>query len=122
VRPLKDGCGTDGEIEFALVAAVEPALANRDALTGDAGWADRARGPKPSLKVEASGFGVRDEGEELEGANGGLAHLDRLSYVRIKARIVDIASIIVAFETPTWATYAMAYCSAASASGLEQSA
>ena len=44
MRPLEDGCCADGEVQLALIAAVEAALASRDAVAGVAG---RANGTRP---------------------------------------------------------------------------
>lgn len=46
MRPLEDGCRADGEVQLALVAAIEAALANSDAVAGNAGWANGTLRPQ----------------------------------------------------------------------------
>ena len=74
MRTLEDGAGANGEVQFALVAAIEAALARRDPILPTACRASDAVRPKPFLKVEAGGFRIRYQGEELEGAYRALAH------------------------------------------------
>jgi hypothetical protein len=80
VRPLENRACTNGEIELALVAAVESlAFAGGDAILTSTRRAGGAFGPKTALEVDASGRFVREHLEELKGADCALAHSGSLS-------------------------------------------
>ena len=51
MRPLENRCRANGEVELALVAAIESALASRDAILTGTGWAGNSIRPKAGLKV-----------------------------------------------------------------------
>ena len=74
MRPLKDGCRPHREIQFALVAAVEPTLASRNAILTGARWAGNPIGPKTGLKVNPCCLLVGEHCEKLKGRNCALAH------------------------------------------------
>ena len=74
VRTLEDRPSTDGEIELALIAAVEASLTGRDAILTGASWARNTFRPKTTLKVDAGGFLVWEHLKQLEGADSRTAH------------------------------------------------
>ncbi len=74
MRPLEDRPGADGEILFALVAAVEATLARRDALAEAAVRTTDAVRPQTAFEVDPRRLLVREHLEKLEGRNGALAH------------------------------------------------
>ena len=74
VRPLEDGAGADGEILFALIAAIEATLARRDPLAKAADRATRTIRPEPFFQAPPGSFLIGDHLEKLEGGNGALAH------------------------------------------------
>ena len=75
MRPLEHRSGTDGEIQFAGVAAVEPALARGDVPRGFAGWTDRSVRPKARLQKQPRRLGIREHLENLKRANCAFAHV-----------------------------------------------
>ena len=74
MRPLKDGASADGEVLLALVAAIEAALAGRDAILAAACWADRAIRPQTRFEVKPCGLRVWNQGKEFKSAYRALAH------------------------------------------------
>ena len=67
--------GTDGEIQFAGVAAVEAALARGDVPRGFAGRTDRSIRPKARLQKQPRRLGIGEHLEQLKRANCTLAHV-----------------------------------------------
>lgn len=74
MRPLENGCRSHREIQLALVATVEAALAGGDALTTGASWANDPIRPKAGLKVNPCCLLVGEHCEKLKGRNCALAH------------------------------------------------
>jgi hypothetical protein len=74
MRPLKNGCRPNREIQLAFVAAVEPTLACRNAILTGASWAGDPLRPKAVLKVNPRCPLVGEHCEKLEGRNCALAH------------------------------------------------
>ena len=74
MRPLKDGCCPNGEVQLASIAAVEAALASRDAILTGASRAGNSIRPKAGFKVKPCCLLVGEHLEELEGADCALAH------------------------------------------------
>jgi hypothetical protein len=72
--PLENRCCADGEIQLALIAAVEATLASRDAILTGASWAGNPIRPKAGLKVNPRCLLVGEHCEKLEGRNCALAH------------------------------------------------
>jgi hypothetical protein len=75
VAALKDGPGADGEVELALIAAVEAGLTGRDAILTGAGWASNAFRPEARLQVEPRCLFIGKHLEKLEGADCRAGHL-----------------------------------------------
>jgi len=75
MRTLEDGPCTDSEIYLAFVAAIEAALAGRDAILAAASRADNAVRPKPCFKINPRCFRVWNQLEEFKGAYCALAHV-----------------------------------------------
>jgi hypothetical protein len=71
MRPFKDGCRADSEVQLALVAAVETTLASRDAITTSTGRADCSLRPEARFQVNPCCLLVGEHREELEGAATG---------------------------------------------------
>src|SRR5579859_2065621 len=71
---LENRSRANREIELASVASVVPGLARRDPLSSLAGRAYRTVGPETALQVHARRFFVREQLEELEGADSRFAH------------------------------------------------
>jgi len=74
VRPLKDGASSDGEVQFARVAAIETALARRDVLRAFAGRAERPVSPDARFQKEPRRLGIGKHLENLKRAYGAFAH------------------------------------------------
>lgn len=75
VRPLENRACTDGEIQLALVAAVEAlALAGGDVILTAARWADGAFRPQTAFEVHPRRGFVGEHLKELKGADRALAH------------------------------------------------
>lgn len=74
MRPLKNRCCPNREIQFASIATVEAALASRDATLTRAGWAGDSIWPEARLKVKPCCLLVRKHCEQLNGRDCALAH------------------------------------------------
>lgn len=75
VRSLEDGAGANREVLFALIAAIEAFLTDRDTFAEAADRAAWPVRPKATFKVGASGFLIGKHLEQLEGGDGRLAHV-----------------------------------------------
>lgn len=91
VGALENRSGSDREVLFALVAAVEAALASRDSLAKAANRAARPIRPKAALKIDPRRFLVREHLEKLESGNCALGHR-ATPWLRTKNRIKFLGS------------------------------
>lgn len=74
MRPLENGCCPYREVQFASIAAVEAALACRDAILTRASRAGNPIRPEAGLKVKPCCLLVGEHCEKLKGRNCALAH------------------------------------------------
>jgi hypothetical protein len=74
MRPLENRPGTDSEIEFAGVAAVECPFPAGDTFTRPTRGTCGTVGPQAVLKVFPGGLLIRDKIEKLESADCTSAH------------------------------------------------
>ena len=95
VRPLKDRARADGEVRLAGVAAIEAALAGRDALRLVAAGANRPIRPTLAFHVDPRGLRVGEHLEQFKGGDGGLAHWATSSPSRSSKRIATNKSSTV---------------------------
>jgi hypothetical protein len=75
VGSLKNRSGSDCEVLFALVAAIKPVFACRNALAKSTHGAARSIRPKAPLKIDPSRLLVGEHLEKLESGNCALGHL-----------------------------------------------
>jgi len=74
MRPLEDSSRAHSEVQLALIAAVETALASGNAFLSCTGRASCSIRPKAGLKVNPRRLLVGEHCEKLEGRNCALAH------------------------------------------------
>jgi hypothetical protein len=82
VRPLENRTSANREILFALVAAIEAALARRDALAKPADRAADAVRPEAAFEINPRRLLIREHCEKLEGRNGAAGHRQALVFYR----------------------------------------
>lgn len=74
MRPLENRSSPNGEVLFALIAAIEAFLSGRDPLAKSADGATRAVRPKARFKIGARRLLIREHLEKLESGNRALGH------------------------------------------------
>ena len=74
MRPLENRCRADGEVQLALIAAVEAVFAGSDTFVPCTSRAGSSIRPKAGLKVNPRCLLVGEHCEKLEGRNCALAH------------------------------------------------
>lgn len=82
VRPFKDRARPDREILLAGVAAIEAALASRNAFRAFADRTDNAIRPQAGFQIETSRYRVGNHLEQLKGADCAFAHEQNLPRIR----------------------------------------